>query len=354
MSLSLLLLLCLLLPMTAMAEEEPLRWIDAATLRLEGRGWTEPDRPFERLPARAEGQATDLVWTLSHHTAGLAVPFVTDAPTIRARWSGGGAMNHMAATGVSGLDLYAQNEDGSWTFAGVGRPSSDEGPTTSTLASGLAGDQANYLLFLPLYQKVDFLEIGIPKSAAFRQPPRDPGPPMLFYGTSITQGGCASRTGMAYPAILRRWLNRESINLGFSGAGKMEPVMAELLAELDASVYVIDCLPNLTTPEMEERFAPFIRKLREQRPETAILIVEHLKPDRVGDRNEILQNIVEGLRSEGLDRLYYLEGERLLAGREEGTVDGIHPTDLGFLRMAEAMEAPLRTILSVQEGPMPK
>ena len=332
------------------AQEDPsagstLRWLDAAELHLEGKGWHEPARPFTRLPARAEGEVSDLVWRLSHNTAGLAVRFHTDAPEIHARWSGGGAMNHMAASGVSGLDLYRRNANGEWTFAGVGRP--DPETTEQLLASNASGEEREYLLFLPLYQNVTLLEIGIAPDASFSQPAPE-GKPIVFYGTSIVQGGCASRTGMAHAAILRRWLDREVINLGFSGAARMEPVMAELLGELDAAVYVLDCLPNMTDELVEENLERFVRRLRELRPGVPVILVEHLKPELATSRNAALHDLYTRLVEEGEPALHYVEGSELLRGREEGTVDGIHPTDLGFLRMAEAMERPLREALTAQ------
>ncbi len=320
-----------------------LRWIDAAELHLEGKGWHEPGRPFTRLPARAEGSVTDLVWQLSRNTAGLAVRFYTDSPEIHARWSGGGAMNHMAASGVSGLDLYKRDEGGEWVFAGVGRP--DPGPTECLLASNPGGGEQEWLLFLPLYQDVSFLEIGLSPGASFRQP-ESVGKPLVFYGTSIVQGGCASRTGMAHAAILRRWLDREVVNLGFSGSARMEPVMAELVGEIDAAVYVLDCLPNMTDELVEENLEPFIRRLRELRPGVPVILVEHLRPDLAASRNAALRQLYDQLISEGETGLFYVQGAELLRGREEGTVDGTHPTDLGFLRIAEALEGPLREALT--------
>ena len=328
--------------------EEGIAWVEASDLYVEGRGWEDTDRFWNRLPSHAEGVVPGPVWDLSRHTAGMAVRFASDAQTIRALWSGGGAMNHMAASGVSGLDLYRRNAQGGWDFCSVGRPL--EGETTVTLVpphgwipSPPAGTMVEYLLFLPLYQGVTRLELGFNEGATvFLPPAQDRQSPIVFYGTSITQGGCASRTGMAHPAILRRWLDREVINLGFSGMGKMEPELAHLMAELDPAIYVIDCLPNMTDENVSERVAPFVRILREARPTTPILLVEDARDI---PRNDILRGVYQGLLAEGVKELYLLPGAKLMAGREEGTVDGIHPTDLGFLRMAETFEPALKKLL---------
>ncbi|MBI1292916.1 hypothetical protein GC173_17025 [bacterium] len=324
--------------------EREIEWRDAAVMRMEGRGWNEEGRAFHRLPARAEGQVTDAVWGLEKNTAGMAVPFITDSERIYVRWSGGGDMPHMPSTGMSGLDLYERRPEG-WNFVANARPK--DGDTTRTLTANSEGRTA-YLLYLPLYQKVDYLEIGVDKGASFAQPATDGRRPIVFYGTSIVQGGCASRPGMAHVAIIGRQLDWPVYNLGFSGSARMEPAMAELVGEIDAEIYVLDCLPNMTDDLVPDRVEAFIRQLRDRRPDTPILMVEHLKPERVKERNARYRLLFQKLREEGDTNLYLLPGETLLAGEEEGTVDGTHPTDLGFFRMAQAHLPILRKLLKIE------
>ena len=203
-------------------------------------------------------------------------------------------------------------------------------------------------MYLPLYSGVTELRIGIEQDATIAQPPPRPAgrdKPLVFYGTSITQGGCASRAGMCHPAILGRWLDRAVLNLGFSGSGKMEPELAHLLGELDAAVFVLECLPNMTTEMVRQRVQPFVRILRAAQPTNPILLVESpLNPD-ANPGNEALRNAFENLTEQGVSGLYYLPGKTQLAGSENGTVDGVHPTDLGFFRIATAYEPVLRSIL---------
>jgi hypothetical protein len=323
-----------------------LLWYDARELTIEGKGWADTKSFFERLPARAEGKVTTNVWDLSKHTAGLAVRFVTDSSEIQAVWDGGGAMDHMAATGNSGLDLY-RRVDGGWEFCGVGRPQTKR--TTAQLAGGLKAEPTEYLLYLPLYHGVTELKIGIePKAVIARAPDRPASKlrPIVFYGTSITQGGCASRAGMCHAAILGRWLDHEVINLGFSGSGRMEPAMAELLGELDAAVFVLETLPNMTTEMVRERVEPFVAVLRKARPATPIVLVENPHGAETNPGNLALRRAFENLKRQGVSHLYYLPGKDQLAGPENGTVDGVHPTDLGFYRMATAYRPVLEGILS--------
>jgi hypothetical protein len=333
-------------------------WYELNRLDVEGQGWNETKAPFDRLPARAEGVVRDPIWQLSRQSAGLCARFVTDATTVKARWtltSENLAMPHMPATGVSGLDLYVKF-DGRWRWLANGRPSAQT--TSLDLATGLPAAEREYLLYLPLYNGVSSVEIGIAAEhrIAKAQPyALDHAQPIVFYGTSITQGGCASRPGMVHTAILGRRLARPVINLGFSGNGKMEPKLAELLAELDPAIYVLDCLPNMNADEVSQRVEPFISIIRRARPETPILLVE--------DRNYTDGFLVEGkrMRNEasqaalraaysrlveaGDKHVGYLKGEHLLGDDGEGTVDTSHPTDLGFLRQASVFQSALEPLL---------
>lgn len=329
--------------MASTQEDSELLWYDAGDLLVEGKGWDDTENFWERLPARAKGNVPEAVWKLSKHTAGLCVRFITDSRTIGAIWDGGGAMYHMAATGNSGLDLYMKETDG-WRFIAVGKPL--EQRTMKVLKEELPGTSQEYLLYLPLYNDVTELKIGIDEGASIAPAEKRKTRPILFYGTSITQGGCASRCGMCHPALLGRWLDREVINLGFSGAGKMEPVMADLVAEQNPEIFVLECLPNMTTQMVTERIRPFVHALRKAHPETPILLVEN--PYNHGDTagNVALRKEYEILKKENVKNLCYLEGEKLLPGPENGTVDGVHPTDLGFYRMAVAFRPVIKEILN--------
>ena len=218
------------------ALQDTIAWHVVAEWGVEGRGWNDVQRYYDRLPARAEGVVRDAVWRLSHNSAGMSCRFTTDAPEIQVRYtllSPGLEMTHMPASGVSGVDLYTLVEDDQWRYIATVRPASQR--VCATVARGIAPGRRTYMLNLPLYNGIDSLEIGVTRGAAFEPIPPRSDKPVVFYGTSITQGGCASRPGMAFPAILGRRLNIPVINLGFSGNGKMEPEMCRLLTELDAA-----------------------------------------------------------------------------------------------------------------------
>jgi lysophospholipase L1-like esterase len=338
--------------------KEPILWYDIQPLGIEGKGWAETAAPFARLPAKAEKLVRAAVWNLSRHSAGMAVRFVTAAPTIQARWtltSERLEMPHMPATGVSGLDLYVRDE-GRWKWLANGRPAKQTNQVV--LVSGVPAGKREYLLYLPLYNGVRSVEIGIAKDQSLAKAERRrPGQQqaIVFYGTSITQGGCASRPGMVHTAILGRLLDRPVINLGFSGNGKMEPEMAQLLAELDPAVYVLDCLPNLVAAETAVRVEPFVRTLRKAHPKTPIVLVEDptyagsyllaSRRQRVIENRAALKKAYEQLVADKIEGLHYLPGDKLLGDDDEGTVDGVHPTDLGFSRQAQVFHKALLPLL---------
>ncbi|MBN9118488.1 MAG: SGNH/GDSL hydrolase family protein [Planctomycetes bacterium] len=328
-------------------------WYDVRPLGLEGQGWADTKAPFDRLPAKAEKTARPPVWGLSRR-------FVTDAPAVHARWALTGknlAMPHMPATGVSGLDLYVKTAAGKWQWVANGRPTAET--NSVQLASGLPAGEKEYLLYLPLYNGVSSVEVGLPKGAALKK--ADPRPegkraPLVFYGTSITQGGCASRPGMVHTAILGRKLDRPVINLGFSGNGTLDADIAELLGELDAAVYVIDCLPNLAAAQVAERTGPFVKALRKAKPAAPILLVEDRSyanapalpalAKRNADSRAALKKAYDALVAAGDKNLHYLAGDKLIGDDGEGTVDGSHPTDLGFMRQADAFAEALAPLLA--------
>ena len=225
-----------------------LRWYDMRSFGIEGKGWSGTKRPYARLPAKAEGVVREPVWQLAQHSAGLCVRFVTSAKAISARWqlwSQSLAMVHMPATGVSGLDLYIKDpsrpKGKQYHWIGFGKP--EKFPENKAeLVGGLDGQPHEFILYLPLYNGVEKVEIGINVEADIEKAPARMVKPIAMYGTSILHGGCASRPGMSYPAIIGRWIDQPIINLGFSGNGQAEPEMAKLLAELDPAVVYLGLL----------------------------------------------------------------------------------------------------------------
>ena len=344
-------------------DDRGLRWVDGDSLCVEGRAFERRKSPWDRLPARAESIVRPPVWGNARHSAGIAIRFVSDSSTIAVRWrltSDRLAMPHMPATGVSGVDLYVRIDGPAgptWRWVANGRPTAIE--NERTLMSGLPVAGREWLLYLPLYNGVESIEIGIAADASI-EPAMDRDRPIVFYGTSITHGACASRPGMAHVAILGRRLDVPVVNLGFSGSGTLDPEMADLMAEIDASVYVLDCLPNLDGKKVSARAVPFVRRLRALRPGVPIVLVEDRtyadaifnpsKERRNRENRAALRTAHAALVAEGVERLFYLEGDELLGEDGEATVDSSHPNDLGFVRQADAFEPVLRAAMN-RTGP---
>ncbi len=340
------------------AADEELAWHDVTQWGVEGRGWEgdERKRYFDRLPAKADGVVRPAVWNLSRHSAGMAVRFRSNARAIHVDYqllSASLAMPHMPATGVSGLDLYAQAADGSLRWLQVTRPTAQH--LVGPIVTGLDGSERLYMLYLPLYNGVNSLKIGVPAASTIEPLSPRTDKPLVFYGTSIMHGACASRPGMAIPALLGRRFDKPTINLGFSGNGTMDPELGDLLGELDPAVYCIDCLPNMRPAQVTERTAPLVHSLRHARPDTPILLVE----DRVftnasffpaklqfhRENHRALRAAYDALVAEGVQGLHYLHGDDLLGSDGEAATDGSHPSDLGFVRYAAAYEQALKPIL---------
>jgi lysophospholipase L1-like esterase len=309
-------------------------WYDAKLLGVEGKGWTDGESDYNRLPLKAKGFVRQEVWKLGQCTAGMTVHFKTNAETIKVHWTLTNpdlAMPHMPATSVSGIDLYARDKTGKLRFCAIGIPRDTSNTTVFPLP-----ESNEYVLYLPLYNGLKLLEIGIPRDKKLSKLVHSTvSSSVVFYGTSITQGACASRPGMAATSMVGRNLNVPIINLGFSGNGTMEIELAELLSELNPAAFVLDCLWNMTPEMVSKRVEPFITKLREARSTTPIFLVEDSNFRNVATKKgDILRKVYANLKTQGDENLYFISNTGMLGEDLDGTVDGCHPNDLGMERQA--------------------
>ncbi|CAL1518962.1 hypothetical protein MMC2321_02707 [Chitinophaga sp. MM2321] len=367
-----LIFLCGLLTMQVYAQRvDSLQWWNPATNSfpvIEGQGWPgEGEQPYDRLPARAKPSMKPDVWYLSHNGAGLYLKFQSDAAEIVVRYvvqnKGSLGMPHMPATGVSGVDLYALDHSGAWQWA---RGKYAFGDTIEYRFSHLEADHVfknkpvEYRLYLPLYNTVNWLAVGVAQSKKLIPMPLSLEKPVVVYGTSIAQGGCASRPGMAWTALLNRSLDRPLINLGFSGSGRLEKPVLDLMAEKDAKLYILDCVPNLSASTVAQLVTDAVQLLQTKRPGVPILLAAHSGgvPGSLMDTallkdfekaNTVLQATYEKLIAAGKKDLYILSATDI--GFDiNSTVDGVHPTDVGMLQYAAAYEKIIRRILKEPQG----
>jgi hypothetical protein len=336
--------------MVEAVDENGLVWLNPnqTPFKLIGFYCFEQDKVYRRFPVNPDPVLPDGVEALSNHTAGGQIKFRTDSKRIavKVKLLSPPGMDHMPDTGSSGFDIYA-GEPGRQTFCGVNRlvPRGTDYTHEFVFPESLMRE---ITLNFPLYNGVEKLSLGLDENAAIAAPtPFVNDSPIVVYGTSIAQGGCASRPGMCYSNILSRKLNRPFINLGFSGNGKGEPEVAEHISRIqDPAMFILDYEANVSPERMAETLPGFIRILREKHPETPMLVVSKVAYAReVFDKGakkqrenskKIERDIVEKLQAAGDKNIYFVDAE-FFQGEDfwECTVDGAHPTDLGFYRMAE-------------------
>ena len=339
-----------------------LKWIDGKYLPIEGRAFDDVEFYYDRLPSNVTAKVNGGVRGMKHHTSGMLYRFSTDSKKLSFRWvpyTERLAMDHMPSTGVSGIDVYRWDAGkGRWMYVKTGRL------TNAKKGGSLSIDWTPgtpCLVNLPLYNGLKSFSLGIDPGASVQAlPPRASGvnKPVVFYGTSITHGGCCSRPGLAFVNRVGRDLDVPVVGLGFSGSGVMEFEMSEHLAKIDASCYVLDCLWNMGMTDekdvnnrrgrnVDENYEPFIRNLRAKRPGVPIVMAERCdvfcRPQNSQDR--FILALYRKLKAEGWDNLVYLPKDEMYTGDLEGTVDGVHPNDLGMESMSKAYGKAVREAL---------
>ncbi|HEY1010860.1 MAG: SGNH/GDSL hydrolase family protein [Daejeonella sp.] len=328
------------------AKKDDSKYYGKESFLIEGTGVAEADKesPYDRLPASYQNKVRKPVWNLSKNSAGISLRFNTNSSSIKVKWGvlNDIKMNHMPETGIKGVDLYCKL-NGVWTYVNTGRPTGKE--NVATLTSSLIPGEREFKLYLPLYDGTTHVEIGIDSSSTISKPAPEKQLPIVFYGTSILQGGCASRPGMAFTNIISRKLNVDCINFGFSGNGMMDPPIAELISGIKASYYVIDCLPNMNPKQVTDSVMPLAKAIRAKNPNTPIVFVENIEYARIlfepplkksmEDKNRALKTEFDKLVKGGMKNLIYISAKGSIGTDNEGTVDGTHMTDLGFMRYAE-------------------
>lgn len=351
---------------------DTLQFYDALRFRMINKGWDNTLTPFTRIPATLKDSVRETLWDRAKNSAGIGIRFATNSHCVAVRYNlmSNFHMAHMADTGIKGTDLYILDDDGTWRFVNCNRPYRDysykgEGPRKDSIQSKVYIDRLDgrwheYMIYLPLYDGINWMEIGIEPSAQITQPkvnsPRREKK-LVFYGTSIMHGGCASRTGMVATSILQRDLDVECVNLGFSGEGKMDSCMARAMAAIPhVDAYILDPIPNCTKLMCDTVTYGFVKTLRDLRPEVPIFMVEGQEysyerysgfySQYLPEKNAEYRKNYLRLKAENPRNLYYIDRRDLYGPDCEGTVDGIHLTDLGFYFYAQKLKPYLEAVLN--------
>lgn len=333
------------------------QWVNALRLGVQDVGWYDGMDDYTRLPDKFQAIVTENVWRLSRCSSGISIRFsMTGSEFIDAKWTlrNNVYMPHMAPVGINGLDLYVRL-DGKWQWAGIGKPDRNGLEQHAMIKKGFLPERVyECLLYLPLYSGIANLELGFSPKAKILPLTRK-SKPVVIYGTSIVHGCSASRPGMAFPSMLGRYFDIPVVNLGFSGNGLMEGHFAKILAEVDASIYIIDCLPNMSRysdDEIYSRTLYLVTELHRLKPNTPIMLVEdrsYAHPNLTGrsvlNKRRAAQKRAFRKLKKQIPKLYYVEGDLLLGNDNEATVDGSHPTDLGMMRYFVVLKPMIKKIL---------
>lgn len=352
-------------------EEENITWLNVedSRVRLSGFAFYQEDHKLERIPSRLKSRLNEVNPCLNElgvHTAGgqLAFRSNTSRVFIKAKITTVPNMVNMTSVAQCGFDCYIGENPKDLRFFGITKFDTDQREYTCEVVSKLDTKKVKEFLFhFPLYAGVIEVEIGIDDDALIEPPtPYETEGKLIFYGTSITQGGCASRPGMAYTNYLSRKLNLEHCNFGFSGNGLGEYEVAKMLSEIeDPLLYIIDYEANSgTNGRMVKSLNNFIGCLRKNHKEVPILVVSRvpylmdLLEESTGTLRDSLRafqkETVERFRELGDNAIYFLDGFTLWGEDfDEYTVDFIHPTDLGFYFMAKGLEPVIKEILNKKE-----
>lgn len=310
---------------------------------LEGFPWYSKEtmgKNLYRLPRTITPQdISSGVWHLANHTAGGVVRFRTNSRcvTIRANiLNQNPKMGHMPETGSSGFDIFRNRNEHVKTVNPAHYKNEIPRPLVAVAAKSGTGKMCDYAIYLPLYNGLYSLEIGLSPDAKIEEPtPHKIKKPILFYGSSITQGACASRTSNSYSAMLCRELDAPMINLGFSGNAKGEPKMAELIASLDLAAFVYDYDYNAPNAKhLAKTHEAFFKRIRKAHPDLPIIILGKIT-GATDERDAIVRATYENAVKTGDKKVWFVDGKKLFEGTDVSylTVDKCHPNDLGFYLM---------------------
>ena len=336
-------------------------WRDIAEtpFRLSGLPFRKNGRPLRRLPELPDGAIPEAVDMLAWHTSGATLGFRTDSDRIclRVRLACSKVMDHMTAIGSGGFDLYMGSPERRIFCASTRFPANAAEYSVILIKGVPAEGIREYLLEFPLYSNVESLEIGLTPGAKLEAPtPWSSDKRVVIYGTSITQGGCASRPGMCMANMLSRRWNMEVVNLGFSGSGKGEPEVLKLVADVpDPALFVLDYVVNAGLKGFRETLPGAVDIIRNRHGQVpiALLTPMHLcrelwVPQRAAEFQEvcaIMRDEAERRRAAGDANVHYVDGTVDAPDWYEFMVDGVHLTDLGFYMQTQKVAPQLEKIL---------
>lgn len=342
-------MLVLLLGPASLAAKDNLQYVDAATLPQVNRPCAAT-RPYDRLDTDKYPDMSERAVLFYQFPTGIALRFRTDSRNIAARWFTSDTLSRVntQSNAQKGLDLYIMR-DGRWLHAGVGTPKYRGKRHAAPIVSNMDPGTKECLLYLPIFARLDSLAIGIDPGSSIEASELDDfagKPRIVAMGSSITHGVGVSRAGMAWPALLGRRLGAEVANLGTSGISKLEPFFADIIADTKADVFVFDVFSNPSAKEIHERLATFVSIIRKAHPTTPLIFLqtEIRETTNFDNAKREFESAKRRAAREEMTRLmasdpniYFLDPGLPLGSDHEATADGVHPTDLGTMRIVNTI-----------------
>lgn len=338
------------------AADEPIQYTDASTLTVIGKA-LPTERAYNRIDTTHYRFSEAAVANYCYHSVGIAVLFRTDSRTIRARWETSNRRYgaNMTAIAQKGLDLYIR-KNGEWVFAGTASPSMSDKATrhNAPIVSDMAEGEKECLLYLPMFDKVDKLEIGTDENSSISPIENPFRHKIVVHGSSLTHGTSAGRSGMIYSALMSRSTGLYFINLGFSGRCTMQPEFGKYLADVEADAFILDCFSNPSAAVINERFDAFVDAIRATHPTTPLIFIQTLHRETRNFSQKIEKFESEKMaaseaqireRMKHDKNIYFISPGVVIGDDHNATTDGIHPSDLGFDRMVAHVEPQIVKIL---------
>lgn len=339
-------------------ERTNIKYYPATDFTLTGKIMDTP-LPFHRMDTTTYANLPVTVKNRMTHSSGIAISFKTDSNSIHSKWCNPDSdlsnMNSvMTSVAFRGLDLYAK-ENGQWQFVGVALPERGNSCSVAKIVENLNGNLREYLLYLPIYSETLSLEIGVDEESVIIKGRNPFKKRILVYGSSIVQGASASRPGMTYPARLSRSTGLNFLNLGMSGVARMEEEVANMIADIEADAFILDCIPNSSPQQVKERTANLIETIRAKHKKAPIILLQSVIREKgyfdeslgahVRKQNESAYEEFVKIKESGFDNIHFIFADDFLGFDHEGTVDGTHPNDLGFTRMIESISPQILSIV---------
>ncbi len=326
---------------------------------LSGFQWLDQNHGLCRLPVNSLNLLSESIQNLAWHTSGGMVRFKTNSDRIRLKVKLKPCYLHpnMPMTALCGFDFYI-GEGANKTFYGNIYPEYNTWEFEGEIGQRLDKTWREWTMYLPIYSGIDYIEIGLAEEAEVLPPtPFTIGKPIVYYGSSITQGACASRPGNTYTHTVSRWLDANFVNLGFSGSAKGEREMADIIASMNMGVFVMDYDYNAPDPRhLLNTHEPFFKIVRARQPEVPVVFVTapyyHHPMDKNDyserdERREIIYETFKRAKDAGDKNVYFIDGYEFFdpSIAHACTVDNVHPADIGMLYMAKKIYSVLEGIL---------